>query len=107
LADGEESDFYRQSSGDKQTKKLVDGYAALYKLLPLLPTWMVRRFVKRGRVCYLRWIPSLFMALLQAANAVRCGDLRFVAYVKTYPMKVLRTLQRATPKRRRALRSDP
>jgi radical SAM superfamily enzyme YgiQ (UPF0313 family) len=107
LADGEESDFYKQSSGDKQTKKLVAGYAALYKVLPLLPTWMVRRFVKRGRVRYLRWIPSMCMALLQAANAVRCGDLRFVAYLKTYPMKVFRTLQRAAPKPRRALRSDP
>ncbi len=107
LAEGEESDFYKQTSGAKETRKLVAGYAALYKILPLLPAWMVRRFVKRGRVRYLRWIPSVFMAMLQAANAVRCGDLRFVAYVKTYPMKVLRTLQRATPKPRRTLRSDP
>lgn len=107
LAEGEESDFYKQTSGAKDTRKLVAGYAALYKILPLLPTWTVRRFVKRGRVRYLRWIPSVFMAMLQAANAVRCGDLRFVAYMKTYPMKVLRTLQRATPKPRRALRSDP
>ena len=106
LADGQESDFYKQSSGGKQARKLVAGYAALYKILPLMPTCLVRWFVKRGRVRYLRWIPSMFMALLQAANAVRCGDLRFVAYLKTYPMKVLRTVQRAAPKPRRALRSE-
>lgn len=107
LADGHESDFYDQTSGGKESRKLAAGYAALYKILPLLPIRLVRWLARRGRVRYLRWLPSMFVALLQAVNALRCGDLRFAAYLQIYPRKVLRTLQRAKPKPRHALRSDP
>jgi hypothetical protein len=83
----------------------VAGYAALYKILPLLPTWLVRWLTKGGRVRYLRRIPSLVLAVLQAMNAWRSGDLRFAAYLEMYPVKVLRTLQRAVPSSKRAVRS--
>ena len=106
LADGQESDFYDQTGSGEQARRLVAGYAALYKILPLLPTSTLRWFTRRGRARYLCWIPSMLMALLQALNAARCGDLRFVAYLRVYPMKVLRTLQRAAPKPRHALRPD-
>ncbi len=106
LADGHESDFYNQTSGDAEAKKTVAGCATLYKILPLLPALLTRWFIRGHRVRRLRWIPSVFVAMLQAVNALRCGDLRFVAYIKGYPAKVLRTMQRATPKPRRGLRSE-
>jgi hypothetical protein len=106
LADGQESDFYDQTSRDADARKTVAGYSALYKILPLLPNWLSRWFTKRQRARHLRWIPSPLIATLQAVNAVRCGDLRFVAYVKGYPAKVLRTMQRATPKPRRKPRLE-
>jgi hypothetical protein len=48
-------------------------------------------------VRYLRRLPALLTAAFQAVNAWRCGDLRFAAYLQMYPVKVLRTLQRAAP----------
>ena len=68
------------------------GYAALYKILPLLPSRVVDWFSRQGRVRWLRWLPSPVMALLQGLNAIRCGDLRFAAYVRMYPVKILHTL---------------
>ena len=106
LADGQESDFYDQASGDADAKKTVAGYAAFYKILPLLPAGLARWFTRGHRAGYLRWIPSMLIAMLQAVNAVRCGDLRFVAYAKNYPIRVLRTMQRAKPKPRRRLGSE-
>jgi len=106
LADGEESDFYDQASGGDGERKLVAGYAALYKILPILPAWVVKWFSRGDRVRLLRWIPSPGMALLQGVNAVRCGDLRFLAYLRFYPAKVLRTFLGATPRPERNARPD-
>jgi hypothetical protein len=105
LAEGEESDFYDQTSGAGEARDLVAGYAALYKILPLLPARIVRWVTKDRRARHLKRIPSMLMALLQAVNAWRCGDLRFAAYLNMYPAKVLRTIQRPTPTRKRASKS--
>ncbi len=102
LADGCESDFYRQTSGSAERREVVAGYAALYKILPLVPGWLLRWLLKGGRVAYLRRIPPLVIAALQGVNALRSGDLRFAAYLQTYPAKVLHTLLRHTTARKRA-----
>ncbi len=104
LADGHQSDFYDQAGGSEETRRVVAGYAALYKILPLLPGGLMRWFLKARRVRFLRLIPSPLMALLQGLNALRCGDLRFAAYVFMYPVKILHTLLATTPKRKRTLR---
>ncbi len=88
LAAGWESDFYDTQTGGEEERKLIAGYAALYKLLPLLPRGLVEWFTRKGRVRWLRRIPSPLMALLQACNALRSGDLRFRAYLSFYPRKV-------------------
>jgi hypothetical protein len=92
LAEGHESDFYDQSNVREESARIVGGYAALYKILPLLPKRALNWFLKAGRVRWLRWIPSPVMALLQTAQALRSGDLRFAAYLRSYPVKVLHTL---------------
>jgi hypothetical protein len=105
LAEGLESDFYDQSGGPEEDRSLVAGYAALYKILPMLPAAVVRWLLKRDRVRALRQIPSPLMALLQGANALRCGDLRFLAYLQLYSAKVMHTVLAAMPRLRRALRA--
>ncbi len=89
LAEGHESDFYDQATGSNEQQKLVAGFAALYKILPLLPKRTVRWFAAGDRVRWLRWIPSPVMAGLQGLNALRCRDLRFAAYLSIYPRKIL------------------
>ena len=88
LARGHESDFYDQATGGNEEQKLVAGFAALYKILPLLPRRTARWLAASDRVRWLRWIPSPAMAFLQAVNALRCRDLRFAAYLWIYPRKV-------------------
>ena len=89
LADGWESDFYDQGMAAGEDDALVSGYAALYKLLPVLPKGLMAWFLKRQRVRLLRRMPKLFMAALQGLMAVRSGDLRFAAYLQSYPRKML------------------
>ena len=104
LAEGCESDFYSQTSGGAEKREVVAGYAALYKILPLVPAWLARWLLHGGRVRHLRRIPSIVMAALQGVNGLRCGDLRFAAYLQMYPAKVLHTLLRHTTARKRAPR---
>ena len=94
LAEGWESDFYDQEVGSDEEKATVAGYAALYKLLPVMPKWLVQWLLKRGRVRWLRKIPSPLMALLQGLMAIRSGDLRFSAYLHFYPKKIWLALGR-------------
>jgi anaerobic magnesium-protoporphyrin IX monomethyl ester cyclase len=85
LADGSESDFY-----DQAASRATAGFAALYKLLPLLPPRWVRWIVKEERVRHLARLPAPVVALLQGALAVRSRDLRFLAYSKLYPARLAR-----------------
>ncbi len=95
VAAGLVSDFYDQTTGDPATRDLVAGFAALYKLLPLLPDGWAERLARGDAVRRLARIPAPAMAGLQGLNALRAGDLRFLAYLQVYPRKVLRTLARA------------
>jgi len=107
LAEGEETDFYDQGRGRETTQRLVAGYAALYKILPLLPGSLFRWLLKGSRVRWLRLIPSPLVALLQALNALRSGDLRFAAYLHMYPAKVFHAWMATAPKPQGALQPDP
>jgi radical SAM superfamily enzyme YgiQ (UPF0313 family) len=93
LAEGNESDFYVQSAGKEQQRRTVAAFAALYKLLPLLPARLREWLLQGDRVRYLRWIPSPLMVAMQGLNALRCGDLRFFSYLLAYPRKILWTLR--------------
>ena len=92
LADGWESDFYSQAAGSDEQRASVAAYAALYKLLPVLPDRLVHWLARRGRARYLRLLPSPVMAALQGLMALRSGDLRFLAYLGLYPAKVFRAV---------------
>ncbi|MBM4020158.1 MAG: radical SAM protein [Planctomycetes bacterium] len=67
-------------------------YAALYKVLPALSERSVRWLLAGRRVRWLGRIPWPLMAVVQAMLAVRSRDLRFAAYLRMYPAKVLRAV---------------
>src|SRR5690606_14961352 len=90
LADGVESDFYDSASGDDEPPELVSGFAALYELLPALPTAALHWLLAKRRVRHLRHIPAPVMAALQALLAIRSGDLRFLVYAGHYPQRLWR-----------------
>jgi len=92
LADGWESDFYDQTTGSEEQRLTVAGFAALYKLLPVVPGGLLRWLMRGDRVKRLGHIPSPIMALLQGLLALRSGDLRFLAYLSVYPARVSRTI---------------
>jgi hypothetical protein len=92
LEDGWESDFYDPASGGTARDVAARDYAALYKLLPILPRRLVGWLMRGRRLRWLRWIPSPLMAVLQALMAVRSRDLRFAAYLRFYPVKVMRAV---------------
>jgi len=88
LEEGWESDFYDQMTVGAEDAMTVSGYAALYKLLPLLPRRVLDWLLKRKRMRFLARIPSPLMALLQGVIALERGDLRFAAYLQAYPVKI-------------------
>jgi radical SAM superfamily enzyme YgiQ (UPF0313 family) len=92
LEDGWESDFYDAASGGTARGLAAADFAALYKLLPALPEGAVRWLLEGRRARWLGRIPSPLMALAQAMLAARSRDLRFAAYLRIYPVKVMRAL---------------
>ncbi len=85
LAEGEESDFYDQASVGSDRRKLVAAYAALYKILPLLPKrtvgWLVRSGACVGcRGFRRRWWPCSRPPTVSAhaifASPPICGSIR-------------------------------
>jgi len=85
-------DFYQPRQGIRSNENNTSDFAALYKILPLLPQGLLEWFLRKRRVQWLSRMPAIFMASLQGANALRCGDLRFLAYLHFYPRKVLMSL---------------
>ena len=83
-------DFYDPASLPENQRALVRGWAALYKLLPLLPEGLAGRMCLRplvpGR------IPKPLMAALMGLAALKTGDLRFLVYLKNYPALILKVL---------------
>ncbi|MFP4476425.1 MAG: B12-binding domain-containing radical SAM protein [Desulfatibacillaceae bacterium] len=99
IAGGAVSDFYDQAHARPETADLVAGYAALYKMLSLLPGAAVRGLVESGRVRALAAVPEPAMAALQGVAAARTRDLRFAVYAREYPEKVARSIWRAITRR--------
>jgi len=93
LADGWESDFYDPRGGTADSK-LVAGFATLYKVLPVIPRRGLRWLLKGRRTRLLRLLPRPFVALCQSLMALRSRDLRFVAYMRYYPVKILKSCLR-------------
>ena len=92
LEDGWESDFYDPKSGGTARDLSARDYAALYKLLPALPGWKFEWLMRGRRVRLLRCIPKPLMALFQGLLALRSRDLRFAAYLRMYPVKIMRAI---------------
>ncbi|MBN1867098.1 B12-binding domain-containing radical SAM protein [Candidatus Sumerlaeota bacterium] len=93
LAEGWGSDFYHQDTGGIEHQKSVAGYSTLYKTMPILPGFVFNWFVRRSsRVRLLRFQPSLVTAFWQLIVAIKGRDLRFWAYIRSYPRKAWQSL---------------
>lgn len=90
LAKGIASDFYDQTFAGPASRSLAAGYAALYKILPLLPKTLVNSLLTTNYIRALGKIPAPVMAALQTARAVQTHDLRFAFYLRRYPAQILR-----------------
>jgi len=93
LAEGRETDFYGQETGDADQQTTVAAYAALYKVLPVLPKPLLNWCLSNGRAGWLRRVPGPLLLLLQAAIGLRSKDLRFAEYVQSYPKRMGRALR--------------
>jgi len=89
LVDGCENDFYDQQYDNDEDRMLVSAYGTLYKILPILPVFLLRWFTNGNHIKLLRRIPSPVLVVLQAFVAVRSRDIRFRAYLRAYPRKVV------------------
>ena len=88
LAEGWGSDFYHQDTGDAGHRAAVAGYATLYKMTPILPDFLFNWFMRKpSRVRTLRFQPSFVTAFWQLLVAIKGRDLRFWAYLRSYPRK--------------------
>jgi hypothetical protein len=95
LAEGWEGDFYDQKVGNAEERAVVAAYAALYKVLPVLPRGWLDCLLRDRRVMWLRHVPSVALAAVQGLMALRSGDLRFAEYLRSYPCKVWRAVRAA------------
>jgi len=83
-------DFYDSASLPENHRALVRGWAALYKLLPLLPEGLAVRLSKRPLAAGKIFKPA--MAAIMGLAALKTGDLRFLVYLKNYPALILKVL---------------
>jgi len=90
IACGIASDFYDQTFADPANRSLAAGYAALYKILPLLPKTLINSLLKTSHIKALGKIPDTVIAALQTARALQTHDLRFAIYLRRYPAQILR-----------------
>jgi len=90
LEEGADRFFYSHKEADPRRRGTLEGYAALYKLLPALPSPALHWLLRRSRFRWLGRIPAPVMAALMGLLALRSGDLRFSAHLRLYPRKVLR-----------------
>ena len=109
LAEGREDFlFHRQPPTPQASDHQLAGWSTLFKLLPGLPRPLLRWLLQPGprRVRALGLLPAPAVAALQGLLALRSQDLRFAAYLRSYPARVARTLGRALAHRLSELAGD-
>ncbi len=93
LADGLPADFY--GAQDAGVPRTLSCFTKLYKILPLMPRWVMRWLLRGNRIRVLRLLPPPVVFVLQTLIALKNRDLRFVAYLRSYPRKVFTALFRS------------
>jgi len=93
INDGEISGFFhRDFIKDPDLKKAKDSFSTLYKLLPIIPVFLVNYIYKHETYHFFRFIPSLFIVLGQLLVAAKGRDYRFIIYFKYYPLRIRRAI---------------
>ncbi|MFP4445110.1 MAG: hypothetical protein ACLFPD_02535, partial [Desulfosudaceae bacterium] len=79
---------------DHELGQAKDAFSKLYKLLPLFPPALTRWLCDRRRYERLRFLPSFLVILGQLLVAAKGRDYRYVIYLKYYPLRMRRAIQK-------------
>ena len=91
---GEITDFFHSDFiRDSRLKKAKDNFSKLYKLLPILPYFMVHFLINLRLYRVFRFIPAPVIILGQLLVAAKGRDYRFIIYFKYYPLRICRSLK--------------
>jgi radical SAM superfamily enzyme YgiQ (UPF0313 family) len=85
--------FHRDLIKDKDSKKIKDAFQKLYKLLPIIPDFLLKFIIRKRLYGAFRYIPSPLMLLGQILVAIRGRDYRYIVYFKYYPFRVMKAVK--------------
>ncbi len=98
------SDFFHQDFIQEPERKTAkDVFSKYFKLLPIIPGFLVNFSLRWRLYRVARFIPSPLIIAGQLLVAVKGRDYRFIIYLKYYPLRIRRALQN----RLRAIKSWP
>ncbi len=85
--------FHTDFIKNKKLKQVKDGFNKLYKLLPIIPSFLISLIIKFSLYRFFRLIPSPLIILGQLLVAVKGRDYRYIIYLKYYPLRIKRSLR--------------
>jgi radical SAM superfamily enzyme YgiQ (UPF0313 family) len=95
LARGDVSDFFHGDAiRDRQLKAAKDNFSKCYKLLPVIPQFIIRKLIRSGDCRLFQWIPRPVVILGQLLVALKGRDYRYLVYSKYYPLRIRRSIRR-------------
>ena len=91
LVEGKIGDFFHVDGiTDPEKKKLKRSFEKLYKLLPLMPNWMLNYLLERRRYLKMRFVPGPAVMFGQLLIGLLQRDLRFSIYLRYVTLRLWR-----------------
>jgi hypothetical protein len=90
---GTTEDFFSGVAGQGKMKVANRCFEKIFKILPLLPEWLVNFFMQNGKWRIFNFIPGILIIIGQILIAIKNRDKRFKIYSRLYPIKVYRWIK--------------
>ena len=91
LVEGKIGDFFHVDGiTNPEKKKLKRSFEKLYKLLPLMPNWMLNYLLERRRYLKMRFVPGPAVMFGQLLIGLLQRDLRFSIYLRYVALRLWR-----------------
>ena len=95
LKQGDISDFFHGDAiRDADLKKAKTAFSKCYKLLPVIPRFIVRRLIRTGDGRFFAVIPGPMIIFGQLLVALKGRDYRYLVYFKYYPLRIRRSIRK-------------
>ena len=95
LKAGDISDFFHGDAiRETSLKKAKTAFSKCYKLLPLIPGFIIRRLIRTGDARFFAAIPGPVIVLGQLLVALKGRDYRYLVYLKYYPLRIRRSISK-------------